>query len=85
MTFSTVGLVTQKKDGKCVAAFCDRIFILSLSFRAVLDNSDSLFWMPSDHVAGSYDANQTKFSEFKPLPTESHDFFFLQFLRYFNP
>ena len=43
MTCSTVGLVTQKKDGNCVAVLRDRMFILSLSISPVSDDSGSLF------------------------------------------
>ena len=89
MTCSKVGLVTQKKDGNCVAVLRDRMFILSISFSSVSDDSGSFFRMPSDHVAGSYIANQTKFSEKNQQIQTSPDrityFFFLQFLHYFNP
>ena len=43
MTCSTVDLVIQKKDGNFVAVLPDRMFILSLSFGPVLDDSGSLF------------------------------------------
>ena len=43
MTCSTVGLVTQKKDDNCVAVLQDRMFILSLSFSPVSDDSGSFF------------------------------------------
>ena len=43
-TCSTVGLVTQKKDGNCIAVLRDRIFKISLSFSAVFDDSGSLFF-----------------------------------------
>ena len=43
MTCSTMGLVTQKKDGNCVAVLRDRMFILSLSFSPVSDDSGSFF------------------------------------------
>ena len=38
MTCSTASLVTQKKDGYCVAVLRDRMFLLSLSF-PVFDDS----------------------------------------------
>ena len=88
MTYSTVGLVTQKKDGNCVAVLRYRMFILSLSFSPVSDDFGSFFFhMPSDHVAGSYIANQTKFLEKNQQIQTSPDrityFFFLQFLHFF--
>ena len=45
MTCSTVGLVTQKKDGNCVPVLRDRMFILtsSVSFSPVSDDSGIFF------------------------------------------
>ena len=45
MTCSTVGLVTQKKDGNWVAVLGDRILIiLSLSFSPASDDYGSFFY-----------------------------------------